>query len=106
MKKSSPKLSTSFIFDGGLLGSKVYQGTMRSLIRRVSQCGKDAKTELIRLCLSEWSSLLEDEVDAARSNKIDAPVTKSSKEIGRRMNVLVAGLPQSGKSTLSNWMRQ
>lgn len=103
---SSLRLSTKFIFDGELLGSKVYQGTMRSLIRRVMHRGKDTRTESIRSRSIERSLLSEEKNNAARSNKIDALITKSSKEFYRKVDVLVVGLSQSGKSTLLNRMRQ
>lgn len=103
---NSSNLSIRFIFDGELLGSKVYQGTMRSLIRRIIHRGKDARTDSISSHSTNRSLLWERKDNAARSNKIDALITKGSKEFCRKVDVLVVGLPQSGKSTLLSRMRQ
>jgi hypothetical protein len=45
-KANSSKLSMRFGFDGELLGSRVYQGTMRSLIRRVIHSRKKEASRL------------------------------------------------------------
>lgn len=103
---NSPRLSTKFIFDGELLGSKVYQGTMRSLIRRMMHRGSKAGTESIKSQSTGRSLLSEEKCNTARSNRIDALISKSSKDFERKVDVLVVGLSQSGKSTLLSRMRQ
>lgn len=103
---NSSKISMRFTFDRELLGSKVYQGTMRSLIRRVIHRGKETGTVSIRSQSTNRSLLSERKENAARSNQIDALITEDSKEFSRKANVLVVGLPQSGKSTLLSLMRQ
>jgi ribosome-interacting GTPase 1 len=42
----------------------------------------------------------------ARSHRIDAHITEDLKEFGKKVDVLVVGLPQSGMSTLLSWMTQ
>lgn len=103
---ASSKLSMRFIFDGELLGSKVYQGTMRSLMRRVIHRGKETRTGSIRSQSTNQSLLSERKENTTRSNQIDALITADSKEFRKKVDVLVVGLPQSGKSTLLSRMRQ
>ena len=72
---------------------------MQSLIRRFTHHEKeDARTGSIRSQSTNHNT--------TRSNKIDALIAQDSKELWRKADVLVIGLPQSGKSTLLNRMRQ
>lgn len=103
---TSSKLSINFLFDGELLTTRVYQGTVRSLMRRVLHRGKQTRIGSIQSLSSDQTLVWKDKENTTRSNQIDALISEDSKEFLKKVDILVFGLPQSGKSTLLNRMRK
>lgn len=96
--ENSSKLSMRFMFDGELLQSKVYQGTIRSLLRRAMH-GATA-TGSITLQSNLYKSPEERKEMKTRSRHIDRILHRDKLIENREFQILVHGRHQSGKSTI------
>jgi hypothetical protein len=97
--ENSSKLSMRFMFDGELLQSRVYQGTVRSLLRRAIRGGREINAGS-SVSITPHKLSKEEKDKAARSSQIDSLIDKDAKRLRREVKVWVLGAPRSGESTI------
>ena len=101
----SSRLSMAFDFDFEVLGSEVYQGAMKSLLRQSSRRKVPLKEQLVKSRHNNQQILISwEKPSSTRPNETDMSIKEPRIEEMNETNILVLGLPRSGKSTMLEMM--
>lgn len=92
-------VSRVFDSDADLMRSRVYQPTVRSLLRRALRRNRAIDLETIRLPSTSRSSSSKTK-EAARSKEIDATLKADKKKLRRDRKILLFGSSDSGKEVI------
>lgn len=102
-------LNVMFNFDRELFNSKVYQETMRSIIRRTIRGGRNDKRQDSIAALETqkllWGSTKAKNKAKLRNQEIESQLKKDRKEQSLEINLLLLGARGSGKSTAARQMK-